>query len=444
MNKSIKAKLTEGKISALLFRLTIPMIAGMLSMTIFNLVDTLYVGQLGKKALAAMSFTFPVVMVLNSIALGIGMGASAVISRAIGKGDRNQVKMLSTNALLLALFIVAIFIIAGELTIYPLFRAMGASGEILTLIRSYMSIWYIGVIFVVIPMVGNNIIRATGDMKTTGVIMTSAAIFNMILDPLLIFGLGPLEGMGIRGGAIATVIARSMTMIFSLRILINREHLIILKPPKIKELWISWKKILFIGLPAALANIIIPISMGFITRLVSSYGVGAVAGFGVAGRLEMLAMLVIRSLAVVMVPFTGQNWGSGNKNRVRSGLKISYTFSIVFGLLVFIFFYFLTYYFAWLFNRDQDVIKTVVLYMRIIAVSYGFQGIFYIGTASLNALHKPFHSAGLALSRMFFIYIPLALAGSYFFELKGIFIGGLVANVIGGVITIIVTRKQTK
>ena len=235
-----------------------------------------------------------------------------------------------------------------------------------------------------------------------------------------------------------------MTMIFSLRILISREHLIILKLPKIKELWVSWKKILFIGLPAALANIIIPISMGFITRLVSSYGVGAVAGFGVAGRLEMLAMLVIRSLAVVMVPFTGQNWGSGNKNRVRSGLKISYTFSIVFGLLVFIFFYFLTYYFAWLFNRDQDVIKTVVLYMRIIAVSYGFQGIFYIGTASLNALHKPFHSASLALSRMFFIYIPLALAGSYFFGLKGIFIGGLVANVIGGVITIIVTRKQTK
>ena len=444
MSKKIKAKLTEGNIPSLLFRLTLPMIAGMLSMTVFNLVDTLYIGQLGKNSLAAMSFTFPVVMVLNSIALGIGMGASAVISRAIGQGNGEKVKRLATDSILLALFVVAIFIILGELTINPLFRAMGASEEILVLIRSYMTIWYIGVIFVVIPMVGNNIIRATGDIKTTSIIMTFAAILNMIIDPLLIFGLGPFPAMGIAGGALATVIARSFSMVFSLFILIKRERLLILKLPKLAELWSSWKQILFIGLPAALSNIIIPVSMGFITRLVSTYGVSAIAGFGVAGRLEMLAMLVIRSLAVVMVPFTGQNWGSGRKDRVKIGLKTAYTFSIVFGFIVFIFFYFASYYFAWLFNRDQEVISTVVLYMRIIAVSYGFQGIFYIGTASLNALHKPFHSAGLALSRMFLIYIPLALAGSYLLGLKGIFIGALTANIIGGIITVIITGRQTE
>ncbi|MCF6335797.1 MAG: hypothetical protein L3J12_08655 [Spirochaetales bacterium] len=126
MTKKIKANLTEGNITKLLIRLTIPMMTGMISMIIFNLVDTFYIGQLGKNELAAMSFTFPVVMVVQSIALGLGMGTSSVVSRAIGQGDSFKVKRLSSDALILAGLIVAVAAITGELTITPLFTLLGA------------------------------------------------------------------------------------------------------------------------------------------------------------------------------------------------------------------------------------------------------------------------------------------------------------------------------
>ncbi|MCK4494756.1 MAG: MATE family efflux transporter, partial [Candidatus Aminicenantes bacterium] len=121
------AKLVEGAVGRLLVKLTIPMVFGMISMIIFNLVDTLFVGRLGTKELAALSFTFPVVLIIHSLALGLGIGASAVISRAIGEGNHHKVQRLTTDALCLSVIIVAFFIIIGLFTIEPLFRLLGAT-----------------------------------------------------------------------------------------------------------------------------------------------------------------------------------------------------------------------------------------------------------------------------------------------------------------------------
>ncbi|MEE8441062.1 MAG: MATE family efflux transporter, partial [Spirochaetia bacterium] len=160
---SARAQLTDGNVPRMLIRLTIPMVFGMLSMVLYNLVDTLFVGRLGKDQLAALSFTFPVVLVISSLALGVGMGASAAISRAIGAGDGDRVRRLTTDSLVLAVLIVGTFATAGILTIDPLFRLLGADERILPYISKYMTIWYPGMVFVVVPMVGNNAIRATGD-----------------------------------------------------------------------------------------------------------------------------------------------------------------------------------------------------------------------------------------------------------------------------------------
>ena len=438
MAGNIKAKLTEGNITKLLIKLTLPMMAGMVSMLVFNLVDTFYIGQLGKNELAAMSFTFPVVMVLQSIALGLGMGASSVISRTIGEGDTTRVKRLATDALLLAVLVVVTAVIVGELTIEPLFSLLGADSVTLPLIKEYMRIWYIGVIFVVIPMVGNHIIRATGDMKTPGLIMAASAVFNMILDPLLIFGLGPFPQMGIAGGALATVIARTFSLIFSLSILIRREKLLTLHGLTPTELFKSWRQILFIGIPAALTNIVTPLTMGVITRMVSVFGTSAVAGFGVATRLEMIVLMIVHSLATVMIPFTGQNWGSGNFNRVTEAVMKSYSFSILWSAVAYTCFFFFGGAMAALFNKDPVVISTVVSYLRIIALTYGFQGILRLSASVLNALGKPIHAIGLSLLRLIGLYIPLALLGAKMFGLSGIFAGGAVANLLTGILAAVV------
>ena len=141
------------------------------------------------------------------------MGASAAVSRAIGEGDLDRERRLTTDSLLLALLIVGFAAAVGLLTIRPLFRALGADETTLPYIRQYMTIWYPGVIFVVVPMVGNNCIRATGDTRTPGMVMVIGAATNAVLDPLLIFGLGPFPELGIRGAAAATLIGRSVTFL---------------------------------------------------------------------------------------------------------------------------------------------------------------------------------------------------------------------------------------
>ncbi len=437
-----RAKLTSGKILPQLIRLTIPMMAGMVGMVVFNLVDTFYIGQLGEEQLAAMGYTFPVVMVLTSISLGLGMGASAVISREIGRGSFQYVRHLATNSLLLGFPVVAVFALAGLLTIEPLFRLLGAEGVTLGYIKEYMRIWYIGAPFVVIPMIGNNIIRATGDMKTPGLIMVSIAILNSILDPLLIFGLGPFPDMGIAGGAIATLFSRAVGMTLAFVILVKREKIIRFAIPKARELIGSWKRILYIGIPAGLARLIIPLSMGVVTRLVSEYGDNAVAGFGVATRLEALAMMLLMALSTVLIPFTGQNMGAGKKDRVRKALKISYKFSLAWGAFMFVLFLLTGEFLAGLFNKNPAIVASVVLYLNMVSISYGFQGFLIISSAALNGSHKPIHSAVLSVSRMFVFYIPLALIGSKLFDLTGIFLAGSIANFCAGLLSLYFVHRQ--
>ncbi|MCK4447261.1 MAG: MATE family efflux transporter, partial [Candidatus Marinimicrobia bacterium] len=316
MRSNKRAILIEGAIGKLLVKLTIPMVFGMISMIIFNLVDTLFVGRLGTKELAALSFTFPVVLVIHSLALGLGIGASAVISRAIGEGNHHKVQRLTTDGLGLAVIIVAFFVIIGLFTIEPLFRLLGATPELLPLIKDYMKIWYFGMLFVIFPMIGNNAIRATGDTKTPAIIMMFAALINTILDPILIFGLGPFPRLEIAGAAIATVISRAITFIVALYVLSHREKMITLAKTTAKSVFDSWRQILYIGLPTAGTRMIIPIGIGVITRLIASYGAEPVAAFGVSSRIEFFAVSVIAALSAVLAPFVGQNWGASKYDRV--------------------------------------------------------------------------------------------------------------------------------
>jgi Na+-driven multidrug efflux pump len=265
----------------------------------------------------------------------------------------------------------------------------------------------------------------------------------MVLDPIFIFGFGPFPGMGIAGGAIATVIGRAMSMVIALAVIIFREKLITLDRVPFREVLSSWKKILFVGIPAALSNLIIPVTMGVITRLVASFGTSAVAGFGVATRLEMLVMLVIRALASVMIPFSGQNWGAGLLDRVKTALKSSYIIAAVWSLVLFVLLFIFGKPVVSLFNKDPQIVETAVLYLRIVAASYSFQGILLVSVASLNALNKPIHSILISLFHAAGLYVPLALAGTALWGLKGIFIAAFAANTIAGIGAALTAFRQT-
>jgi putative MATE family efflux protein len=408
-------------VGKVLVKMTLPMVVGVIGIVLFNLADAFFVGRLGTEELAALSFTFPVVLVIASLALGLGTGASAVISLAIGEGDHHKVRRLTTDSLLLALLIVAFFVVLGLATIDPVFRLLGATEEILPLIKQYMRIWYFGMIFVVVPMVGNNAIRATGDTKTPAAIMLVAAAVNFIVDPVLIFGLGPFPRLELAGAAISTVCSRAITMLVALYVLAHRDKMLTLQLPSLATLLDSWKKVLYIGLPTAGTRMIVPLTTGVITGLLARNGPSAVAGYGVSARIEFFSLAILRALSVVLAPFVGQNLGAGKLHRVASGIRYSKSFSLFWGAALYLMLAALAHPIASVFSENPQVQSIIVLYLRIVPLGYGLQGVLLLCAASMNVLNKPLQAAGLVIAQMFIFYIPLAYAGSYLYGPAGIF-----------------------
>ena len=421
MKKNPMNLLTDS-VTSLLFRMTFPMIFGMLGLVAFNMVDTYYVSQLGLVPMAAMTLTFPVIMVVGALAQGIGVGAAALISKAVGQNEHEKVVRYTTESLILGLFLVFIFVVVGMFTIEPLFRLLGADEATLPYVVDYMKIWYGGVMFLIIPMIGNSGIRAIGDTKTPAIIMTVAAVVNIIFDPLLIFGIGPFPEMGIRGAALATVISRAFTLIFALYILVYQQKIVSLKNTSASEMFHYIKNLLYIGIPNALTRIMTPLAVGVITSLIATFGTEATAGFGIATRIEMFAMLVINALTSIFVPLLGQNLGAGKGERVHEILRKSEIFSLLYGLLTFLFFLVSATALGRLFTDNQEVISTVKTYLLIVPLGYGLQGLFLLHTSTLNVLNKPIQSAIVSVLRLFILYVPLALYLANIMGLTGIWI----------------------
>ncbi len=417
------------------------MVFGLVGIHAFNLVDTFFVGRLGVRELAAMSFTFPVVFVVGGLSLGLGLGASAAISRAIGQGDWHRVRRLTTDSLTLSVLIVALFVVAGLLTIDPVFRLLGATDDLLPLIRQYMRIWYPGMIFVVVPMVGNNAIRATGDTKTPSLIMVIAALANTGLDPLFIFGIGPFPRLELAGAALATVIGRSITFTVALWVLARRERMLTFEFPGLRAVWESWRRVLYVGLPSALTNVVVPIGIGVITRIVSSYGAAAVAGFGVASRIEIFGLTVVMALRSVIAPFVGQNWGARKFSRLARGIKLSHAFAMGWGAFLLVALAAFARPLASVFNPTPEVVATTALYLWIVPVSYGLRGVHFVATAALSVLHRPIDAAALTILQFFVLYVPLALLGSRILGLRGIFGAASVANLVAGALAYLWLRR---
>ncbi len=435
MQQQKKAKLTRGNIWKSFIQLSIPMIFGMLSMGMFNLADTFFVGKLGTEQLSALSFIFPVVLIVNSVALGIGIGTSVLVSIAEGGGNREEVRRLSIHSLVLGLIVTVVVAVFGELTISPLFSALGASGEVLNHIHDYMFFWYPGVIAVVIPMVINNILRAIGNSFLPGMVMFISMLINIILDPLLIFGLGPFPEMGISGAAIATVFARSIAAVTAIYALHKFINLFSSGKQIFRGICGSWKKIVHIGAPNGFIKMIHPIAIAVITRQLSPYGVDVVAGFGVGTRIEFFALALMAAIASITGPFIGQNIGGHEKNRVFKGMMVSKTYALTAGGIIALLLFVFSENIATVFNDDYIVNATTVLYISILPVSYGMQGVMRICSSVLNVIKKPFTAASIVLVHILVFYLPLAFLGEYFLGVTGLFLALSTASVITAVLS---------
>ncbi len=424
-----------------LLRLAGPMVLGLLSVILFNVVDSFWVGRLGAAELAAMSFTFPVSLLVMAVSMGMAVGTTSVVSRFIGAGERERVRRLTTDALLLANGLVVLVAASGLLSIEPLFRALGASAEMVPLIRQYMVPWYLGVGFVVIPMVGNSAIRATGDTRTPSLIMMVAGLVNFVLDPLLILGIGPFPRLELMGAALTTVVAYAVTFVTAIWILHHREKMILWARPKLGEFLASARSILHVALPAIGTQLLLPLGSGVLTRMVAEAGPETVAGFGVGTRVEALALIGVAALASALAPFVGQNAGAGRIDRVRAAFTFSVKATFLYGLILWGLLAAFAEPIARLFNDHPDVVAATRSYLFIVPASFGLFGAMYIGSSAFNASGRPFHSATLIFTRLFVLAIPLAWAGSRLWGIAGLFGGIAAANALVGLLAMGMARR---
>jgi len=443
MSKRKIKNLLEGSVGKHLFNLTLPSIGGMFAITAFNLTDTYFISKLGTSELAAMGFTFPVVMIVGSLSSGISIGSASVIARAMGKKDHHVVNRTATDGILLAILIVMAVSLIGLLTMDPLFRFLGADEATLPLVKEYMSIWYMGVAFVVMPPVCDSSMRALGDMKRPLIVMMVCALTNLILDPILIFGYFGVPPMGIRGAAIATVLSRCFGMLTTLSFVHFHYNLIDFKYDYRLEILESWKKILHVGIPGAVVRLFPQVTRALLTFLgARTAGVAGVAAIAAGARIESFATIISMAVGTALVPIVGQNWGAKKYERVEEVKKITNGISVIYGSLLFILSLLFTRSIAKVFTEDPQVIQLIYTYVNIMMLGTIGLNLYNWTSESLNASGKPKYVMRINALGTILLLIPSIYTGFFLGGFTGMLLGLCIGQGILGVISTIIGRRE--
>ena len=427
--------LVDGSIQRSLIRMTTPMIIGMLALFTFQLVDTWFISFLGTESLTAISFTFPVTFTVMSLAIGLGIGASAVVAKALGSSQFEKAKEAATVINYISLILACLVVIISWILMEDIFTLMGANDRLLIPIRDYMVVWLPGSILVVCIMTSNSILRGYGDTKTPSILMAAAAFSNALLDPLFIFGIGPFPELGIQGAALATVISWMLGFCYLFYLLVFKMELVSRSLPNKTTLKNSGLDMLSIGVPAAGANMMTPLAAGIMTAIAAGFGDSTVAAFGVGARIEPIATLLVLAISSSLPPLISQNYGAGRLDRIKEAYRIATRFILVWQLIIYLLLAIGAGILASIFSEDPEVVEAIKLFVWIMPLGYGLQGIIILTNSSLNALHRPLNALILSIARFFVFYLPLAYVGSVYFGLYGFFAGAVCGNLLMAMIS---------
>lgn len=419
---------------------SLPMFLAIFANIAYGLVDTFFIGRLGTHELAAMSFAFPITMIVINLMMGIATAINSLTSRLIGGNRHEEAKETASQGLLFTLFASLMLTLFGHLTIKPLFQVLGVAPSILGHVRDYMTVWYSGMFFMGLGTVSGAIFRARGSVLYPSLVLFFGAILNGLLDPLLIFGWGPIPAMGMKGAALTTVLGHALSFCLLFSKLIKEQVFSLASFYRFPRFDIH-KKIAVIGFPTAIANSFAPISTAFTNWLLVGYGNAAVAANSIATRIEIVPFIAIFALSSVLAPFVGQNWGASNIGRIREGLKKSFIFSYLLGAISAILLTYVRHSIGFLFDDNPHVAIVTSVYFSVVPISYGILGTVFLSTYSMNAIGKPFLGNLLSASRLVLFYLPLALILNQYFTISGVFFARAIANiVIGALCTLLIYR----
>lgn len=432
----------DGSIKQHMMKMAIPSMGGMFAMTVFNLTDTYFVSKLGTDALAAMGFTFPVVMIVGSVSGGISMGAGSVLARATGRGDHHKSQRIATDGILLSLLMVLLVSVLGLIFVEDIFIALGAEGESLNLVVDYMTIWFIGAVAAIVPPVSDSSMRALGDMMRPLIVMLSIAILNVILDPILIFGYFGVPAMGIRGAVIATVASRVIGGSISLYFVAVHYKLFDFRYKSIDELFESWKEIITLGVPNIINRLLPQAIRASMTRLVAgSIGVAAVAAIAAGQRIESFATVASMGIGTAIIPIVGQNYGKGHHDRVMEVRGLLIRMAIGYGLILFLIMLPLGPLVGRIFTDDPEVLALTSTYIRIIMLGTIGLNMYNWLSESFNAVGKPRYALMINFIGTLLMMLPLMFLGISMGGFSGMLIGLAIGQIFVGILAVWMSRK---
>jgi len=443
--KSPRVDLTQGPIFRHLVRMALPMMVGISASMGFVLADTWFIGKLGPGELAAMGFVGPIAMIVVSASIGLSAGASSVMARASGSGDHHELVKLATNSFIISVVISLCFTIVGLLTIDPLFTLMGADANTLPMIRDYMHVWYWSPLFIIVPMVAMGVMRALGDTTVQGRVMLIAALANLVLDPIMIFGLFGFPHLGLAGAALATLITRSGTFVAVMYYLAFRFHVISFSREVLSRFRESFRRITHVGIPAMGTNMIIPLSGGIVIAIIARFGNDAVAGTNVAMRIEAVTIIVFYALSAVIGPFVGQNIGAGYHDRIEKALRLCAIFAIIWGGILAILIALAAPYVTRQFSDETAILGYANSYLYIMPVSYGAYGFVMTANATFNGMGKPIPGVIISTLRVAIFQFPLVLIAAFLLaDISYVYVASSLSNIMAGVIAYIWVRRTIR
>ncbi len=434
--------ITTGPISKLLKQIALPAMTGSLFQVLFNLVDTFYAGKISHEALAALAKSFPLYFIIVAAGIGIVAGCNSLIATSLGSNNRLAASIYSYNAIVYG-FILSIFItFIGIYFSSDLLRLMGSSKESIGLAKEYIDVIFLGTIIFLTMTSLNSVLNAQGDTRTYRNVLVVGLLFNLILNPVFIFGFIFIPAFGIAGLAISTILIQFVGCIY-LYIKVNKTKLKII--PKISNFYIKKNFLINIfnqSMPITFALFLVATGSYILLFFLSSFGDQAIAGYGAAVRFEHLFSLPVIGLNTAVISIAGQNFGARRYDRVKEvyykSIIIGVTLMCIAGLVIFV----LSEHIIRIFSNDLEVIKYGSNYLKIAAFIGPIYPVFFISHALFTALKKTFLVFYSNLLRMvifpfLIIWLILNVMEGFF---QDIFYGLLAMNWILGFVMLFVAR----
>ncbi|WP_290539488.1 MULTISPECIES: MATE family efflux transporter [Alcanivorax] len=407
------------------------MALGVMSLLGFYLVDSIFVARLGTAPLAAQSFTFPLSFLVIGVQVGIGIAIAALISRAIGAGQQDQANRLGALVLTGGGLLLGVLVLFLWLLQAPAFSLIGASEAIRELIRPYWAIqvlamWVGGVLYF-----GYSLFRAHGNTRFPGLMMVLTSLLNLMLDPLLIFGVGDWDGFGLPGAALASLLAFAIGL--GILVLALRGKGWVQRHGMLVQMRVSAWPFAQIAGPAMISQLMPPLAAMLATALVARAGDQAVAAWGMASRLESFSIVLVLGMTMALPPWLGRCYGGNDWETVRRLMRVAAAMVIGWQVLLGLAMALLAAPLAGLLVETAPVQAYLTLLIRWLPPSYGLLGVCMLVVSASNALGWPMRAMLISFLRLFLCYLPLLWLGYQLGDFGGLALGAAFGNLLAGV-----------